>query len=199
MEKLTVTRGLTQLKTLDKRIKKAIANGCYVTYKVGDKQEQDCNPKSDFQSVMDLIQYRDRLKSAIVKSNAETKVKIAGKKYTVAEAIEAKTSIQYRAALLDTLRRNLDSVRYNVDEINQDVQRRLDRLIEASVGSDSKNKSEIDAISKPFLQRNEAQIVDDLKIEEKIKTLDKELEDFLEEIDVALSESNAQTYIGIEV
>ena len=197
MEKLTITRGLTQLKTLDKRIRKGISNGCFVTYEVGNKVQNECDPRADFQSVMDLIEYRDRLKSAIVKSNASTKVKIAGKKYTVAEAIEAKTSIQYRAQLLKALRQNLDNVRYNVDEINQDVQRRLDRLIEASVGSDSKNKTEIDAISKPFLQRNEAQIVDNLGIEDKIKKLDKELEDFISDVDVALSESNAQTYIEV--
>jgi predicted translin family RNA/ssDNA-binding protein len=197
MEKLTITRGLTQLKTLDKRIKKGITNSCFVTLEVGGNIQNKCIPKADFQSIIDLIEYRDRLKSAIVTSNAKTKIRIAGKKYTVAEAIEAKTSILYRAELLKALRQNLDRARYEVESINEDVQRRLDRLIEASVGSDSKNKTEIEAISKPFLQRNEAKLVDDLDIEDKIKKLDKELEDFLEEIDVILSESNSQTYIEV--
>ncbi len=196
MEKITVTRGLTKLKTLDRKIRKAIQEGCYISYKVGGKQTDTCNAKSDYQSVVDLIDYRDRLKAAISESNAKTKVKIAGKEMTVVEAIEKKGSIQYKVELLTHLRTKFARTRDVVEDINSDVQRRLDRIIEASVGSE-KQKTEIEAITKPFLQRNEAKIVDELKIEEKIKELDEEITSFLEQIDVTLSEINAMTYIEV--
>ena len=196
MEKITVTRALTKLKTLDKKIKKAIREGCFVTYEVGGKQDKECDSKSDFQSVQDLIDFRDRLKSAIAESNANTKVKIAGKKMTVVEAIEKKNSIQYKTELLQYLRHSLAITRDTVEDINSDVQRRLDRLIEASVGSE-KQKTEVEAISKPFLQRNEAKVIDTLKIEEKIKELDEEITSFIEEVDVSLSEANSQTFIEV--
>ncbi len=196
MEKISITRSLVKLKTLDKKIKKAIREGCYVSYEVGGKQEKTCNPKADYQSVVDLINYRDKLKTAVAESNAKTKVKVAGKKMSVVEAIEKKSSIEYKSELLTYLRHSLSSVREDVEDINQDVQRRLDKLIEASVGSE-KSKSEVEAISKPFLQRNEAKVVDKLKIEDKIKELDEEVLSFIEDIDVTLSEVNSQTFIEV--
>ncbi len=198
MAKISITRSLVKLKTLDSKIQKSIKTGCFITYKVGDKVREDCSPKEDFQSVMDLINFRDTLKAKVAESNAKTKVKIAGKKYSVTEAIETKQSIQYRQYLLQELRQQNARVNDTVEDINQDVQRRLDRLIESSLGSDkSKAKDEVESITKTFLQRNQADVVDELKIEETIKKLDEEITSFLEQIDVTLSEINATTYIEV--
>lgn len=196
--KMTVTRALTKLKTLDSKINKAIQGGCFVTYKVGDKVDTECNSKENLQSVMDLINFRDRLKAAIAKSNAVTKVKVAGKEMTVVEAIEAKSSIQYRERLLLQMRHDLQRVRQKVESINQDAQYRLDRLIEASVGSDKGSKSDTEAITKTFMARNEAEVFDSgLEIDKVIENLDKELSDFIDDIDVSLSEINSKTEIEI--
>ena len=48
------------------------------------------NIKSNYQKTMDLIRRRDALKRAVVNSNAETKVNVAGETMTVAEAIDKK-------------------------------------------------------------------------------------------------------------
>ena len=48
---------------------------------------------SKLQSANDLINYRRALKSAVLQSNAVTKVTVADKEMTVAEAIEYKNSI----------------------------------------------------------------------------------------------------------
>ncbi len=200
MEKITITRGLTTLKTLDKKIAKATRAGNFVTFEVNNKKETDINAVADLQKVTDLINYRDSLKSAIAASNAVTIVKVGRDEMTVVAAIEKKTSVAYKAKLLQTLQVSLSEVRQNIDYHNSDAERRLDKLIEASVGSDSNKKDDsgaIDAISKPFMKRNEATMVDPLKIEDVISKLDEEIEDFLVNVDVSLSESNATTYIEV--
>jgi hypothetical protein len=199
MEKISITRALTKLKTLDSKISKEI-NKCFITYSVGGKvsESNECNSKGNFQAVQDLIKFRNLLKSEVAKSNACTEVTIAGKKMTVLEAIESKNSIKYKIDLLKELKSQLSSIRYEVQERNLDTERRLDRLIESSVGSDkSKAQGEVDAITKTFLQRNEAKLVDNLGIENVIKQLEDEITDFVDDVDISLSESNSNTYIEI--
>ena len=198
MEKISITRGLTSLKTLDKRIKKAINEFKYVSISINGKVQDDFNAKENLQTVNDLITYRDNLKAAIAMSNAVTKVKIGKEKMTVATAIEKKVSIQYRVSLLRSLRAQLAETRSEVNDINYDVERRLDKLIEASVGSETKNaKSEIESITKPFLARHQATLEDPVNLETVIQKLDEELTAFIENVDVILSESNASTFIEV--
>ena len=52
---------------------------------------------------------------------------------------------------------------------------------------------DVEAITEVFLKNNPVELVDPLKIGEKIKALEEELEDFEENVDVALSEYNAIT------
>ena len=91
MSKITITRALVELKTVDKRIEKALEGAVFITHKCAS----DENPKhkiteNRLQQVTDLIERRKNLKAAIVKSNATTKVVIDSNEYTVAEAIERK-------------------------------------------------------------------------------------------------------------
>jgi len=197
METMTVTRALTTLKNLDKRINKTIVNGCFVTYKVGDKAER-CSASADFQSAMDLITYRDKVKKAIMKSNSVNTIQIGKTVYTIQEAIDAKNSIDYRKTLLQELRNQARNVIDTVEDINEDVQRRLDRHIESILGSDSKNKdNEVEQISKAFLKRNNAEVIDEIDIVKKIETMENEIDEFENEIDLCLSEKNSQTYIEV--
>jgi hypothetical protein len=143
-----------------------------------------------------MINYRDRLKSAIAGSNAITVVKVGDEEMTVVEAIERKNSIRFKEELLFMLENTLMSTRNTIDVHNDEVQRRLDRLIEASVGSDS-NKKETDSISKPFLKRNKAELVDEIGIQGVIENLKAEIDDFKDDIDIELSTSNALTFIEV--
>jgi hypothetical protein len=197
MEKISIARALRTLKTLDSKIQKNINNGCFVNYKVGNEiVRKDCSPKKDLQSVNDMINYRDRLKSAIAGSNAITIIKLGDEEMTVVEAIERKNSIRFKEELLFMLESTLMGTRNSIDNHNDEVQRRLDRLIEASVGSDS-NKKETDSISKPFLKRNKAELVDEIGIQGVIENLKAEIDDFKDDIDIELSTSNALTFIEV--
>lgn len=199
MENISITRALAELKLLDKRISKGIKDSDFLSYEINKKNIlKTFEPKEQLQSVEDLIARRALLKSKIMESNASTKVKIAGKEMLVIEAIEMKETIQYKKQLLKTLENTRLAVRTRIENINEDVKHRLDGLLQANFGKESKTKdSETEAIAKPFLERNEAKEVDLIDIDNKIKTLSDEIDTFESEVDFVLSESNSLTKISI--
>lgn len=206
VNQMTVTKALSELKLLDKRINRGIYEAEFVGVVVGDKKKvkhanvEDFEKKviSNYDSVVDLIAYRNKIKSAIVSSNAQTTVTIAGNTYTVAEAIERKTSIQYEQELLQKLKTEYLHTSTEVDRVNENVQVRLDKSLEQMLSNDGKQDNEfINQFTENFNKKNQAKLVDPLRIKEKIETLETEIEDFLSEVDHELSVSNATTTIEI--
>lgn len=208
VKSMVVSRVLVELKLVDKRITKALGESQFVGSCVGKKpvsgfktnDEFGTLAKASFTSVTDLIKYRQALKDALVKSNATTKVKIGDVEMTVAAAIERKTSIQYEKQLLQRMQYQFTSQQNAVDRKNEEVEQRLDRMLETNFGKDGKaDKDAIEAISKPYRENNEAKLVDPLNIKKEIEELSKSIETFEAEVDLALSTSNATTTVEVEV
>lgn len=204
---MSITKALAELKLLDKKINRAISGGLYAGYVVGKKvmtgynsiQEIEDKAKADYQSVTDLIKRRNKIKSAIVLSNALTKVNIGDKEFTVAEAIERKNSIEYEKQLLNKLKRTYSEIVSYVDNVNEEVKERLDKHLETLYGKEGKVKAgENSELIKPFLEENEAKFIDPLDIKKKIEQLENEIDEFLSEVDYVLSTSNTLTTIEIE-
>lgn len=196
---ITVTRALVELKTVDRRIKKAREGCVLVTYKSGSEDTpKNKITESKLQQVTDLIERRKALKAAIVKSNAITAVKIGDREYTVAEAIERKSSIAYEKDLLRDMKVQLGNVTRQVEVFNEKVQTKLDGMLEKSFGSNQKaNADELKAFSESYLRSNRAEIVDPLDLGERIEKLETKIVDFEAEVDLVLSESNATTTIQV--
>lgn len=207
-QEITITEGLSILKNVDARIQKEISNAKFITtYQVGKapvgfKTVDDfvSKAKSAYQSINDLIVRRDKIKGAIVASNAVTKVTVAGVEYTVAAAIERKSSIKFRQNLLQTLVGQTSAALRQYEQEARQVQARLDSLLEQNFGKDSvkSNAADVEAISKGFMDRNEVKVSDPLDSKIKIDSLSREIDDFLTNVDVALSVSNATTKITID-
>ena len=205
---MSVTRALTKLKTLDRKINNAIVQFdgiCVVKGKNGlpfgvtKLEDYEKSVRTKYQSLTDLILFRDKLKSAIVKSNATTTVTIADQNMTVAEAIERKTSIQYRKSLVTELRRSFSAANNEFERDDRKCQERLDSMIVQNLGKEATPKSdEYEAIAKPFLERNQPRLLDPIKMQDETDKLDNEIISFEEEVDVVLSESNAKTDITID-
>src|ERR1035437_8401176 len=127
-QQISVTRALVELKRLDERISKAISGGLFVARTIGRDTNKKVIGSSDtvasveakihgsFDKVNSLIVNRERIKSAIVLSNANTKVKILGRDVTVAEAIELKSTVAFRTQFLETMRRQLTGERQQVEK-----------------------------------------------------------------------------------
>ena len=202
---ISVTRALAELKTLDDRISKAANNG-YIAMTVGGKvvgtnrtqDEVEKAVKESYQSFNDLVTRRNKLKCAIVKSNAETKVKIGDKELTVAEAIERKNSIVFEEQMIQSLSVQLRQATAQVEKVNAEANQRLNQMLEVNLGKDRKTSEEdYEAISKPFMAKNEAKLVDPLKLEELVQKLQVSVDDFKLNVDFALSEVNALTQIEV--
>lgn len=203
---MSITRALSELKLLDKKIEKATINALFVATAVGKKPvkgfesvvEFEGTAKSQYQSLEDLIKRRQTIKSEIVKSNANTLVVIGGVEMTVAEAIERKTSIKYEEKLLFIMKRQFEATVDKAESENNRVKDRLDQLLEAQFGKDSKTKNEeTEAISKQFFETNEVKVIDPLKLRVKIEELEEKIDNFHSEVDHVLSDSNTLTKIEI--
>lgn len=144
--KLTVTRALTELKTLDARINRKIQEGVFIGFTTGrnpvrgykNNEEFERDVKANYQSIQDLIKRRNIIKRTIVLSNANTYIEIAGKRMTVAEAIERKNSIQYEKELLKQMEKEYDYViSVHADETER-VKEKLDELLKKTFGDGTK-------------------------------------------------------------
>jgi len=208
MEKISISRALGELKTLDKRIDKIVMEFKLVTNKIGGKipvkdgkniEEFNQSVKSDFQKINDLIQRRRKIKAGIVNANSKTMVRINNENMTIAEAIERKNSISHEKELLRQIIQNFEDETQKIESHNEDVHNRLDDLLVSTFSKESsKVKSdEYDAVAKPFLQNNEALLVDPLNIKEQIRKLNDYIIGFEQEVDIILSETNAKTEIEI--
>ncbi len=213
MAQITVHRALTQLKTLDGQINKATTQGVFVAMTKGDKklvttaavrtltaEAVTTKIKADYQSAKDLIVQRNKIKSAIVASNAVTKVTVAGVEMTVAEAIERKSSIQYECSLLQTLKSQFQRTSAEFEKQQQAVDREIAEKQSQAVGREVNakiNDEDAAALTRMVETREKPALVDPLAIDGEIQKLEKEITEFLAEVDSALNESNAVTRIEV--
>lgn len=85
------------------------------------RDEFEKSVTANVQSIEDLIRRRSVIKNAIVASNAVTKVTVAGKEMTVADAINRKVEI----AVMDEM---LKAVKQQFTSTSADYQRKLEQV-----------------------------------------------------------------------
>ena len=150
MKELTLTRALAELKLLDSKISKAIQELKSVSYSVNNivpefrvtSDEFKANYNSQMQSIQDLRNNKVILKNALMKANAETKVTIGGKEYTILEALNRKTDISTESLLVQTMKKQLSASITNVNSINNSIESNIENTIRsksASSGNQSKD------------------------------------------------------------
>lgn len=205
MTQISITRALAQVKSLNERIQRSTNGGAFIALSIGGKhnsgksiQEVEALLKSNLQSVEDLIKVRKELKSAIVKSNAVTIVKIGGDDMTVAEAIERKSSIALEQQLLNTIATQQAQAIAQAERNNVQVDKEAEALLNTAVGRDrTQTSAELEAITGPFKKQREAALIDPNGVSVVIERMSKDLDAFLLEVDYALSEVNAKTLITV--
>ena len=207
MEKMTIHRALAELKLLDARILKAInsieTSGFMLKGKLVNNFYKEEDFKSDvlskYQSIKDLMDRKKKIKSAIVKVNGVTTVKISEYYMTISDAITFKTLIEAKKEMINVLKRKHSQVKTTIEQNNINVNANALKLAEAAVGKDNVKigDSDFNSVTKPYIENNTMMLVDPLGIEKLTETLEKEVDDFESEVDAVLSEINAITYIEI--
>jgi hypothetical protein len=210
---MSVTQALAELKLLDKRIRKVVAPKagydepetpelCWTAVKTKatpvDVEQLTRDAHAEYQSFMALVERRDRIKKAVVMSNAATRVTVGSWEGTMAEAIEHKSSIGYKKMLLSAMKKELSATREKLKAAEKEVQERLDRLLQSEIGKDVRTNPEtIQSITTSFRDNNKVELVDPLGISAKAKALEQEVEEFETNVDWVLSEANGRAMIDV--
>lgn len=209
MDKMSIHRALSELKMIDARIEKAILaiEPTGVTQKdklvnqFYKREDFEKEAKSKLQSVNDLIERKNKIKSAIVKANSVTLVEINGNKMTIADAINFKQVIEFKKKLISTLEQKHKNAKVTVERNNKQVTDNALKLAEAALQKDNVKIGDNDAvaitITEPYLDKNQYHIVDPLEVDKLVETLQIEVSNFECEVDAVLSEINAITNIEI--
>lgn len=213
-ETMTIHRALSELKTLDARIKKTISEGTYVLANkhsnekikgvtIAEYKEQ---MKASHNKVTDLINRRNAIKKAVVLSNATTKVVVGGQEMVVATAIEMKNNgMALKAEYLRylTYQNGLamnEIIRHSGETIEKEAEKYVLAVIQAQP-KDNKMSVDSEAMKKlreTYIENNTYDLIDPLNVTKLIQELTDEIDAFNVEIDSVLSTSNALTVIEIE-
>lgn len=208
-EKMTIHKALAELKLIDNRIVKSINDG---TYCIANKhsnnkikgvsvEEFQKQIQGDYDRTTDLIARRNAIKRAVVLSNAVVKVNVSGVEYTVAEAIEMKNSgVVFKQQLLNTLEGQYKKAQIDILKQNgDDLEKRAEQYVVGIYGSKEgkTDVSDFEKAKQEFIKSNTYELVDPIKILDKINSLESEISGFVAEVDAALSTSNALTEIEV--
>ena len=213
-EQMTIHRALAELKVIDNRINKAIAEGTYViankhsNEKIAGKTINDFKDymRSCHNKVADLINRRNAIKRAVVLSNATTKVKVDDVEYTVAEAIEMKNhGMKFKEYYMHVVTNQNATAQAELNRNSGEaIEKRAEKYILDVIAAQPKDaKMSIDseamkALRKTYIENNTYDLIDPLNVTKMIEELSTEIDKFNTEIDSILSVSNAITVIDIE-
>lgn len=210
---MSVTRALAELKRIEDRLARARQDGLFVAVTIGkgtaaktninglSVDEAKAKIQSSFDHIDSLLKQRARIKSAIVLSNANTKVKIGELEVTVAEAIEMKKTVLQKTQILSTLMIAAASANQAVSTQNAKLDADIEKHVAAIYASEKGSKPDAasyELVAVPQRNQKEAALLDPANIADKITKLKDEISLIETELDFTLSESNAKTEISFE-
>jgi len=204
--KMSVHRGLAELKLLDSKINSVLQRRFIIGNKLSNKtvdgrtlDEVRVAIKGNFDSITALIENRKRIKDQLVRSNAVTVVKVAEKTYTVAEAIERKNSVKYDIDFLAMLKQQFTMEKNRVEKENSLLPTKLETYLASVLGEKgSRTPEDVKLHTKVFEDSNKWDLIDPNNISVYIDTLEKEIQEFKTNVDYVLSESNATTFVEVD-
>lgn len=209
METMNVHKALSELKVLDNRILSKLENfkSCttnhHGTTKIDGILIDDWKKHvvEDYQSLNDLMNRRNAIKHALSLSNASTVLAIAGKEYTLAEAIEAKrSSMVWKNSLLNRMQDQKNRAQKDIDENIRKLPQAADTYVSALYANKDKG-IDPDVLSKAredYIKYQTLEMVDPLDMDHEMERIKDEIDNFASEVDSAISVSNATTNITIE-
>ncbi len=199
---MSVTQALAELKLLRKRLDHGLYSVKWtdVSTKLSpiNVEKFATSAKASLQSYTDLYNRYISLKTAIVRANSDTKVKIGSWEGSVADAIEYKRSIEFKKSLLESMRDQLLQTRATYEQEQSRLNDRLERLLTSELGKDVRTNPEtITALTNTFRENNRIELIDPLDLATQIKNLEQEIDSFETNVDWVLSEANGRTIISV--
>lgn len=209
--KMTLTEALRKIKSLDEQIAGFFnVERAMISYVIGSREQTpyagmnkadlEKRIQSDHDKLDALIQNRTSIKRALILANATIMVEVAGKEYTIAEALELKKLVSVKEVIRRTMQKQLANLEAKVASNTEDVNKHINNLAQAAAGKEASD-TDLKKASDQFIETVNGQykitVVDPMKLREKIEALDKEILDIKNELDYRLSETNATNTLEV--
>ena len=158
--------------------------------------------KANLTSVKHLISNLTKLKVAINASNAVTKITIAGKEYTVADAIARYRALDSEKGFYSQCASQYNAVLSHINSTNEKVNDpdRVSAYMSTMLTSDTAKKNETlyNSILEDYKKNNIVYLLDPNNLQTELVDWADELATFESEIHTALVTSNVNTTITVE-
>ena len=206
MAKISIHRALTELKTLDSRIESAIESQVPTSFKVNGKMNNPAITEAEYvkaalaskQRIADLIARKVMLKQAVMTTNANTTVSIAGKDMTILEAIAYKETAEILNSWAKDIKIKSTSVSASAGRFNERVMSNADEVVKTALSTEGTPDVElIEKIRSNYITANERTIVDPFGASDVVSSMENDYQEFITDVDASLSEINAITMIEI--
>ena len=141
------------------------------------------------------------VKAAINEANARTKVKIAGKEYSIANAIARQRNLNKEESMYRSMVVQYHSVEQNVKKSNErnlsaDA---ISAYIQKTSNGTKMSEELVRELTEEYKKRFEVEIYDPMKTKETAENALEEIKKFREEIHFALTQANINTMITVEL
>ena len=206
---MTMLEALNKKKQLEERLNAFPSNNPYVTY-ISELQlskrslkvdEIEATLRSNFMSKQHLIKNIAEIKSKINESNAITKITVAGKEYTIADAIARHRAIETEKKFWAECYKQYNATIMKIEELNYDVAdpEKVNRNISTLISGFSKMTTEqIDDLKELYIKENTFKIIDPNNLKNIIEDWKNEIDNFEALLHGAMIESNVKTTITCE-
>ena len=208
MQKFTLAQLLATIKVYEARILKATpASYIGMGQGLGENRIAEGGQKPEvletlftgnWQRIQTLLINRAAMKDALIAANNSTMVTIGASTMTIAQAVERKQATKFQSSLLAQFKSQVLKVNTVMESKSAGLKMSLDKLVTDSTTSSTKaavmeaNRADLRSIHEPFL-------IDPMKMVDQVRILEDGLEDFLNNVDYALSAVNALTTVEVEM
>ena len=165
--------------------------------------------KSKYDETMSLFRNFYALNSAIQQSNATTKVTIAGKEYTVAEAISRYDRINAEINFYNGVAKNVAEAVAKMESDNTDLldpkkietylNNTIKSLPEGIVTTEEEIRTQREKLKETYISENTVVMIDPYNLRGKIEGILKELHEFCSEFNEMLNTTNLITKISVNL
>lgn len=208
-EKMTITKALSEMKILDKRINEEISGACFCTH--NKHIMKTCNGKpiattkaemtGVYDKITNMIARLNAIKKAVTQANATVKIKINDTEMTIAEAIYYKTTGVIKEKMLVNAISN--QYQRSVNTINQNNGDNLTKACEdyiTKLFGSKENRTEtsdVETVKTKYIEENTLDLIEGYDTKKIIENLKDKIDNFEAEVDAAITVANATTEIEI--
>lgn len=204
MTKISLTRVLSEIKSITESLATHVVIAAVSTNKTGRVVTENCNhdqfkltSQSRFDAWTAQVERLVLLKTLRNKANVLVEVTVGGKQMTMDQAIAKKAMLTWQKSALANFKAQLQKAQLEVTKADADVQISVDKAVAAAVASNALTTEQSNVFKAMYEQSLGKQIAVGDNIKTSLEKLEKYITEFSNEIDYVLSEANANTHVEI--